>query len=161
MRYKKLEIWQEARALTIKIHEMSLALPRFEQFEEAQQIRRSSKSVRSNSVEGYGRRRYKQDFIKFLIYAQSSNDETIDHCETLWETKSLTDKKLSEDLSSKLQLLGRKLNNFINAVERSHNDFNRSDNVVNEPSVEYLNSSSSIEYPESKEQPESPIQYPV
>ncbi len=48
MSSKKLEIWQEAKELSIKIHEMSLALPRFEQFEEAQQIRRSGKSVRSN-----------------------------------------------------------------------------------------------------------------
>ncbi len=59
MSHKKLEIWQEARQLSIMIHEMTLKLPKFEQFEEAQQIRRSSKSVRSNIVEGYGRRKYK------------------------------------------------------------------------------------------------------
>ncbi|MBL7875867.1 MAG: four helix bundle protein, partial [Cyclobacteriaceae bacterium] len=64
MSYKKLEIWQEAKKLSITIHEMTLKLPKFEQFEEAQQIRRSSKSVRSNIVEGYGRRRYKADFIR-------------------------------------------------------------------------------------------------
>ena len=65
MSYKKLEIWQLARELTIEIHKMTFILPKFEQFEEAQQIRRSGKSVRSNIVEGYGRRRYKADFIKF------------------------------------------------------------------------------------------------
>jgi four helix bundle protein len=70
---------------------MTLPLPKFEQFEEAQQIRRSSKTVRSCIVEGYGRRRYKADFIKFLIYSLSSNDETIDHLETLFETESLKD----------------------------------------------------------------------
>lgn len=47
MSYKNLEIWKEARELSIKIHEMTLTLPKFEHFEEAQQIRRSSKSVRS------------------------------------------------------------------------------------------------------------------
>ena len=91
MSYKNLEIWQEARQLSIRIHEMTLALPRFEQFEQAQQIRRSSKSVRSNIVEGYGRRRYKPEYIRFLVIAQASNDETIDHLVTLWETKSLKD----------------------------------------------------------------------
>ena len=48
MSYKNLEIWQEARELSILIHELSIVLPKFEQFEEAQQIRRSMKSVRSN-----------------------------------------------------------------------------------------------------------------
>ncbi|GHM98733.1 hypothetical protein WSM22_02230 [Cytophagales bacterium WSM2-2] len=120
MSYKKLEIWQEAKVLSIKIHDMSLLLPRFEQFEEAQQIRRSSKSVRSNIVEGYGRRKYKQDFIRFLIVALASNDETIDHLETLAETKSLTNEMIFNELHSLLESLGRKLNNFIKAVEREY-----------------------------------------
>jgi len=44
---------------------MSLTLPRFELYETGSQIRRSSKSIRSNIVEGYGRRRYKFDYIRF------------------------------------------------------------------------------------------------
>jgi four helix bundle protein len=123
MSYKKIEIWQLARELTIEIHKMTFTLPKFEQFEEAQQIRRSSKTVRSNIVEGYGRRRYKADFIKFLIYSLSSNDETIDHLETLFETESLKDETLYNSLHLKLELLGKKLNNFIQAVERDHNEF--------------------------------------
>ena len=123
MSYKNLEIWQLARDVVIDIHKMSLSLPRFEQFEEAQQIRRSSKTVKSCFVEGYGRRRYKADFIKFLIYSLSSNDETIDHLETLFETKSLLDGNLYNFLHQKLESLGKKLNNFILAVEQSHNQF--------------------------------------
>lgn len=123
MSYKKLEIWQLARELTIEIHKISLALPKFEQFEEAQQIRRSIKTVRSCIVEGYGRRRYKADFIKFLIYSLSSNDETIDHLETLFETESLKDEMLYNSIHIKLEELGKKLNNFLQAVERSHNEF--------------------------------------
>ncbi len=140
MSYKKLEIWQEAREISIKIHEMSLALPKFEQFEVAQQIRRSSKSVRSNIVEGYGRRKYKADFIRFLIIAQASNDETIDHLETLYETKSLKDQLLFDSLHQGLQKLGRKINNFLQAVERDHNS-----NQINEPDAEYYTQSSSNE----------------
>ena len=123
MSYKKLEIWTLARELSIEIHKMTFILPKFEQFEEAQQIRRSSKSVRSNIVEGYGRRRYKADFIKFLIYSLSSNDETIDHLETLFETELLKDEAIYNTLHLKLELLGKKLNNFIQAVERDHNEF--------------------------------------
>ncbi|MEO6489529.1 MAG: four helix bundle protein [Ferruginibacter sp.] len=123
MSYKKLAIWQLARELSIDIHKMTLTLPKFEQFEEAQQIRRSAKTVRSCIVEGYGRRRYKADFIKFLIYSLSSNDETIDHLEILFDTGSLTDRVLFETLHDKLILLGKRLNNFIQAVEHSHNEF--------------------------------------
>jgi len=89
-------------------------------FEEGSQIRRSVKSVRSNIVEGYGRRRYKQEFIKHLVYALGSSDETIDHLETLLETGSLTDKPTFDDLSARLNTLGKKLNNFLQSVEKGH-----------------------------------------
>jgi four helix bundle protein len=120
MSYKKLEIWQLAREIVIDIHKMTLTLPKFEMFEEGQQIRRSCKSVKSTIVEGYGRRRYKNEFIKFLVYAHASNDETIDHLETIFETGSLTDQLLYNSLNEKLDKLGRKLNNFIQSVEREH-----------------------------------------
>lgn len=123
MSYKNLEIWKLAKELSVEIHKMSFTLPKFEQFEEAQQIRRSSKSVRSNIVEGYGRRKYKADFIRFLVIALASNDETMDHLEILFETESLKDKPIYDFLYQKLDILGKKLNNFLKAVEQSHNEF--------------------------------------
>jgi four helix bundle protein len=121
MSYKNLEIWQLARELVIDIHAMTLnRLPKFEMFEEGAQIRKSSKSVKSTIVEGYGRRRYKQEFVRFLTYAKGSNDETIDHLETLFETGSLTDGDLYKALNERLDKLGRKLNLFIKSVSKSH-----------------------------------------
>ena len=120
MSYKNLEIWQLARPLVIDIHKMTLnELPKFEMYEEGSQIRRSIKSVKSTIVEGYGRRKYKQDYIRFLTYSISSNDETTDHLETLWETGSLTNKTLFDDLHERLEILGKKLNRFLQALERS------------------------------------------
>jgi four helix bundle protein len=120
MSYKKLEIWQLAKELSIDIHKMTLAeLPSFEKFEEGSQIRRSVKSVRTNIVEGYGRRIYQAEFYKFIVYALSSNDETIDHLEILYESGSLKNKELFEELSSKLVMLGKKLNKFLEAVEKN------------------------------------------
>lgn len=66
--YKDLDIYKKAHNLVIKVHQMSLVLPKHEMYEEGSQIRRSSKSVKSNIVEGFGRRRYKQEFIRFLTY---------------------------------------------------------------------------------------------
>lgn len=116
-----MEIWQIVRELVVDIHNMTVSkLPRFEMFEEGSQIRKSIKSVKSNVVEGYGRRRYKQEFLRFLTYAIASNDETIDHLETLFETGSLKDQELYGAFHERLEVLGRKLNRFINAVEKEH-----------------------------------------
>ena len=121
MSYRDLEIWKLARQVAIAVHRMTLQnLPKFEMFEEASQIRRSAKSISANIVEGYGRRRYKQEFIRFLVFAHASCDETIDHLEVLFETGSLTNEVLYRDLSARLDLLGRKLNVFIDSVGRSH-----------------------------------------
>lgn len=121
MNYKDLDIWRLARDLTVDIHKMTTErLPKLERFEEASQIRRACKSVRSNIVEGYGRRRYKQEFIRFLIYAQASCDETIDHLEILSETGSLSDENVYQELHGRLEILGRKINAFIQAVEKGH-----------------------------------------
>jgi len=122
MSYKKLQIWQLSRELVIDIHNMTLdLLPKFEMYEIGSQIRRSIKSVKSNIVEGYGRRRYKQEFIKFLTYAISSNDESIDHLETLFETGSLKDEEVYENIHKRLGILGRKTNQFLVSVEKQHN----------------------------------------
>ena len=121
MSYKKLVIWQNVRELVLDIHKMTLnKLPQFELYEEGSQIRRSIKSVKSNLVEGYDRRRYKQEFIRFLTYSLASCDETTDHLETFYETESLKDEALYKDLHERLQTLGKKINNFILSVEKDY-----------------------------------------
>ena len=121
MSYRDLEIWKLARQVAIAVHHMTLQnLPKFEKFEEASQIRRSAKSISSNIVEGCGRRRYKQEFIRFLVFAHASCDETIEHLQVLFETGSLTNEDIYRDVSTQLDLLGRKLNVFIDSVERLH-----------------------------------------
>ena len=121
MSYKKLEVWQLARELVVDIHKMTLdGLPKHEMFEEGSQIRRSIKSVKSSLVEGYGRRQYKQDFLRFLHFALASNDETVDHLETHFETGSLTNRRHYQDLHERLNRLGRQLNTFIKSVSKDH-----------------------------------------
>lgn len=97
---------------------MSLDLPPFELYETGSQIRRSSKSIRSNIVEGYGRRRYKSDYIKFLIYAHSSVDETRDHLETLFETGSLKNEEDFREISELLDETGKMIYRYIQSIEK-------------------------------------------
>jgi four helix bundle protein len=121
MSYKELEIWKIANELVTEIHKMTLNdLPKFEMFETGSQIRRSIKSVKSNIVEGYGRRQYKQEFLHFLTISLASNDETSDHLETLFQTNSFKDKEKYDILHDRLDKLGRKLSLFIRSVKQNH-----------------------------------------
>jgi four helix bundle protein len=118
--YKKLEIYQLAHDLAVRVHKMSLNLPKFEMFEEGSQIRRSSKSVSSNIVEGYALRRYKQEYIHYLMRALGSSLETVEHLEFLIETGSLTDKTLGNTLFGRYDELNSMLYRFIDSVTSQH-----------------------------------------
>jgi four helix bundle protein len=134
-------------------------LPKFEMYEEGAQIRRSIKSVKANIAEGYGRRRYKQEFIRFLTYALASCNESTDHLDTLHATGSLAEDDLFESLCDLLDELGKKLNKLIQSVEREHQS-------VREPSARgyaelAATSPDNIDHPTSNiEHPTSNIQHP-
>jgi four helix bundle protein len=115
--YKDLEIYQLSYNLAIKIHKFSLKLPRYELFEEGSQIRKSSKGITSCTVEGFGRRRYKADFIKFLTYAHASCDETILHLNFIKDIHDLDEDEINLYLE-RYDELGGKINKFIQYVEK-------------------------------------------
>jgi four helix bundle protein len=116
--YLDLEIYQEALSLFFEIHPFSLLLPKYELYELGSQIRRSSDSVNSNIVEGYGRRRYKNDFIKFLVYSHSSNLECRNH---LIKVKILYPElaNKADILILSIDKLGIKIHRFIEYVEKN------------------------------------------
>ena len=120
--YRDLEIYNMAYQLAIKVHRMTLTLPKYEMYEQGSQVRRSTKSIKDNIVEGYGRNRYKNEFIKFLVYAHASSDEATSQLtmidEIHFESKGLTE--LIEDY----EVLGRKINKFIDYVEKHWNENN-------------------------------------
>lgn len=118
--YEKLEIYQLARELAIKVHKMTLSLPKFEMYEEWSQIRRSSKSVPANIVEGYCLRRHKNEYLQYLHRALGSSEETLLHLKMLYETKSLQDEEIFKELSEKYERLGKMLFRFIEAVLHEH-----------------------------------------
>ena len=115
--YRDLEVYQQAYELAIEVHHMTLTLPKYETYEQGSQLRRSSKSVKDNIVEGYGRKKYKADFVRFLIYAQSSCDEATSQIKMIdelhFESGGL------KDLLEKYDKLGKQLNKFIQYVESS------------------------------------------
>jgi len=113
--YKDLDIFKIPFDLFISSHKLSLQLPKYELFELGSQIRRSSDFINSNIVEAYGRKRYQKDFIKFLIYSHSSNDETINHFKKIKTLYPQFDKEVSI-LIDAYDLLGGKIHNFIEYI---------------------------------------------
>lgn len=115
--YRELDIYTESKRLAVEIHKLSMTFPKLELYEEGSQIRRSSKAVTSSIVEGYGRRRYKADYIKHLVYSQSECDETIIHLDFLFDCESFTDKERYVQLKSEYDSLSKRINKFIQWVE--------------------------------------------
>jgi len=114
--YEDSEVYKMAKQLAAEIHRMTLGeLPKFEMYEEGSQIRRSSKSIVANFAEGYGRRTYRAEYLKFLTYALASCDETKAHLELLHETGSLKPDRFRYFYNG-YRALGGKLYNLRQAV---------------------------------------------
>jgi four helix bundle protein len=76
-RVEDLEVFRRAYRLSLDLHKSSLALPRIEQFALADQLRRASKSVCANLVEGFAKQsRSAAEYRRYLTVAIGSSDET-------------------------------------------------------------------------------------
>lgn len=117
MSYNKLDIYNISFELFIEAHQLSLKLPKFELYELGSQLRRSADSVNSNIVEGYGRRMYKADFVRFLTMSHGSCDETTNHL--LKISRLYPDLPEFANLLERYKLLGGKLHNYIEYVKNN------------------------------------------
>ena len=113
--YRDLDIYNLAFDYALEVHHVSLKMPKFELYEQGSQVRRSSKSIKDNIVEGYGRRSYKQDFIKFLIYAHASLLECLSQLEMIEKLYPELEVKTMID---KYDVLRARLFKFIMYVEK-------------------------------------------
>jgi len=112
--YKDLEIYTSSFDLALRIRELTLKLDSHDKYEVGGQIRRSSQRIKDTIVEGYGRKRYKADFIKFLVYSYASQLEAKTQAEFLFE---LTDNSDWNKIVMELDSLGIKIHNFIKYVD--------------------------------------------
>ncbi len=97
------------------MHHASLKLPKFELYEQGSQVRRSSKSIKDTIAEGYGRRKYKADYIKFLVYAQASCDECTSQISMISEL--YPDLKEFDSNYDDYIILGKMINKFVQSIE--------------------------------------------
>lgn len=116
--YNELDIYKISYDLSLEIHRISLTFPKFELYELGSQIRRASKSVTLNIVEGYGRNRYKNEFVRFLTYSIASNDQVKTCLDYAKDLKYIDENKYNE-LTERHSNLGGRIHNFTSYVETS------------------------------------------
>ena len=110
--YRDLEVYKQSFQLFLRTHRFTVDLPKFEKYELGSQLRRSADSVNSNIVEGYGRKRYKREFIRFLTFSLASNDETVNHLKKISHLyPNLAPEAI--ELHDAYDELGKRLNRFI------------------------------------------------
>ena len=75
--YTDLKVFQIAYDLSLAIHKRSMEFPKAEQYSLADQLRRSSKSVCANLVEGYSKQNYSSaEFKRFISFSIGSCGES-------------------------------------------------------------------------------------
>ena len=112
--YRDLEIYQISFDLAVKIYRKSLDLPNHDRFEVGSQIRRSSQGIKDAIAEGYGRRKYKNDFLKFLTYSHASTLEALSQAEFICQIHPESN---WQDIATDLNNLGAKIYRFLSYVE--------------------------------------------
>jgi four helix bundle protein len=90
--YRKLIAYQKAFDLAMEVYELTKNFPAEEKYSLADQVRRSSRSVCTNFVEAYKRRRYKDYFISKLNDSETENAET-----QVWLDFSLACKYITQE----------------------------------------------------------------
>jgi four helix bundle protein len=116
--YKDLDIYNMSLELFYQVHAASLKLPKYELYELGSQLRRSSDSVVTNIVEGYGRKAYKAEFVRFLTFSWSSCLETVNHLEKIdYLYNNIIDDL--KNLIERYKELSAKIFSFIKYVEQN------------------------------------------
>ena len=116
----------------IEIHKLTLTFPKIERPSEsdnpatkwgqyggiADQLRRSSKSITANIVEGFGKQHFfKGEFQRMLVYSIGSCDETILWIKTAKDLGYM-DKVSSNKYLNEYQILVKKLSSFVKNMKR-------------------------------------------
>ena len=110
--FRDLDVYQRSIKIMVKIHKLALALPDYERFDLADQMRRASKSVPTNIAEGYGRRKSAKEFKRFLTLSLGSANEMMVHLEIARELGYATP-EVCNNLIEEYNVVGKMLYRLI------------------------------------------------
>src|SRR5688572_23594134 len=114
--FRELEVYKLARAEVQRVYAMTLSFPKDERYSLTDQIRRSSRSVRAQIGEAWGRRRYQSAFAYKLDEAMGEANETQVWLETALECGYIN-KADFDEADRAWQRIGAMLNGMIEKAE--------------------------------------------
>ncbi len=109
--YSDLLVYRQAYRLALEVSKMTRSFPRQEQYELGRQIRRSSRSVAANIVEGWSKRSFVAEFKRHLVIANGEAAETKFWLE-LAADEGLTDRDGCKKLLVEYSKLGMMVHNL-------------------------------------------------
>ncbi|MGV3598097.1 MAG: four helix bundle protein [Bacteroidota bacterium] len=118
--FEELDVWKECRQLRIRISELTMKLPKQEEYRLKDQLLRASSSVTANIAEGYGRFHF-QENIQFCRQARGSLSEIKDHLITAVDEGFITNNDLTE-FKELVEKCTRMLNGYISYLKASKTD---------------------------------------
>lgn len=114
MKLEDLQVYQISMKLADEFHDLILEWDNFHKYSTGTQLLDAADSISANISEGYGRFHFK-DHKNFLYFSRGSLSET-----KTWLTKAANRKLISEekynDLMTRYNSLGIKLNNYIKSI---------------------------------------------
>ena len=105
--HRDLKVYQTAFELAMQIFEESKAFPKEERYSLTDQIRRSSRSICTNLVESWRKRRYEASFLSKLSDAEAEAAETQVWVEFSVQCGYLSSERGQELLTSYDNILGK------------------------------------------------------
>lgn len=119
-RFEDLKIWQEARALSKVIFQLSKRTPFKNDFKLKNQIKGSSGSTMDNIAEGF-ERNGRKEFLQFLSIAKGSCGETRSQSYRAFDYEYITRDELN-DLINECTKLSKKISSLMNYLNKSNYD---------------------------------------
>lgn len=118
--FRDLKVYQSARTEAQKIFKLSQSFPRDERFSLTDQVRRSSRAVKSMIAEAWGHRRYQASFVSKLTNALGETTET-----QSWLDDALDGGYISEAEHRNRDIAWQALGGMINNTIERADDFCR------------------------------------
>lgn len=127
--FQDLECWKAARRIRIFVSELIKTLPKQEQYDLIDNIRRASRSCTRNIAEGYGRFHY-QENIQFCRISRGSMVEIWDDLITCKDEKYILEEKFNQGVSL-IKYAIKVLNGYIAYLEKAK--YQKGTTVAKEP----------------------------
>lgn len=107
MKVGELEVYKKLCNLTLEVHDLTMAFPKYEMYELGSQLRRATNSAPANLAEGFGNK-HTNIYTESISRAQGEIRETIHHLKIAYRKSYITEKILN-DLIAKYEECSRML----------------------------------------------------